>query len=204
MAFLADHNLKVLLDKANELVQAKVPPINVRELKGYNLHGTPEFHEVEHVLKFSIENGVNSVLRVTAYLGSSSIVSFQLSTYPACCAMYQLNYFTNGYGREITQDLVNTVMQCFFDAWQFMKDMDHGRSRNRWFRVLINFVEHDYTNNYDPLEDLSKHEPEKDSDVSYQLFYKWAKSQRKYQAMKLRNHNSSNIIHTAEVVIEAN
>lgn len=174
-------------------------------IKYDDLNGHPIYKTEQLGFKCNLVDS-GEALTYSVMLGHAEIVHFSIKPYPACCAMYQLNYFrTNDW--ELTQwagesydvqGTINTCCNAFFSAWG--KLFGPARSIRNFQRIIINFVENDNRAVFDAEEDLSKHVIIEDR-IYYPTFYKWAKSQKRIQHLTYRNQNSGNIIHTTEVIL---
>lgn len=126
----------------------------------------------------------------------------ELSPYPACCAMWQLNNFFYQEPRLEAEDV----------AWLFNQVRNMSRYLGNIVRVVLNLVEKPrvkpgefdeygpawvYNMDTDYAKDIP---PIENPKMKYPHVYTWAKSHKKYAEHLMLNQNTGNIIHFAEVV----
>ena len=129
---------------------------------------------------------------VSVNLGRRMILSFLLQSYPACCAMIQINHF-NYY--MVPERFVHTCMDKIITS---IRTVFYARFR----RVVMNFVETPSNGRAFAYGDTNI--PVKGTNLDrmqYKYLYTWATTHRHQQLLTV-NHNTGNIIHFVDVMMD--
>jgi hypothetical protein len=124
-----------------------------------------------------------------------NLVQFELTQYPYCCGMRQMNGFSYTEMKTIDEKLMENLVHQFtsacVSAYLFTLRIQAPR-------VMINFVEYRDPKGMISSDDIPSVENPK---MAYPYFFTWAQKQKKFREMLMFNSNSGNIIHHAEVVL---
>ena len=149
-------------------------------------------------------SGGNVSFKFRVVFGTMELLSFCLDPYPACCAMWQINNF------KYVSVVGDCVVECMNKLLQLVQKYYYSSLR----RVVLNVVENprwetersvysDYVSDYVPKYKFGDIPPLDETDmtkIKYPKIYTWAKS-HKHQELLTVNHNTENIIHFMDVMI---
>lgn len=148
------------------------------------------------VIKFMDTCTSNKNAIKVLFTKDNSFVHYYIDAYPACCAMYQLNYFGyDGVSRKEVKELFNVSLR-------FLRN--HLSSRCR--RVVLNTVEKQPIDNKDRCE-FNYPDPVPITRkthlgmMDYPFVHEWALS-KVHQELQFVNPNTGNIIHFLEVAVD--
>jgi hypothetical protein len=120
------------------------------------------------------------------------LAQFEITMYPYCCGMRQMNGFTyhcpTTNFNDHMEELVHTFTTACLESYIYTLVT---RSR----RVMINFVEY-RAHGLSSCDDVP---PVDKPNMAYPYFFTWAQKQKKFREMVMVNSNSGNILHHAEV-----
>lgn len=148
--------------------------------------------------------GPNSIAVAAQWFAKNSLdvtteshsITFHLSPYPACCAMYQLNHFSY-FGFDTNSPESEKMFHQVMDTiLHFMQKHFSNRCR----RVVLNVVESNMEGYHYP-DPLPKRFKTKLHALRYPGMYTWAKS-HPCQELVFVNPNSNNLIHFMEVAVD--
>jgi hypothetical protein len=127
--------------------------------------------------------------------GGVSVLSFDLSPYPDCCAMWQINHFSciqTEWADKFVADAMNGILRLI-----------QGLYSDSLKRFVFNFVERPRMENGAPKHRFGDIPDVAGTDLKrmyYAPLYKWATS-HKHQQLLTVNHNTGNIIHFVDVMV---